>query len=142
MQRVFVYGSLKRGFWNHEWLTSPIQKFLGEAVTIDPFHMADVGFPYIFQPDDNIEFNNRPLPVMGEVYEVDDNVVRGLDYLEGVPHHYSREERAVRLTGEHEPLMVNIYITGAGNREYGSLDWLEPVVVDQVEQYQWPQKIG
>ena len=70
---IFVYGSLKQGFWNNH--------VLGDS-----------------------EF------VSGELYAVtDENVMRGLDRLEGVAHNHYRH-LAVRLKGVTEDVLA--YVAG------------------------------
>lgn len=84
--KVFVYGSLKRGYWNNSLLSTA--KFIGEAFTIDgSYTMYDGGFPYVVLGGDD--------DVSGEVWEVDDDTLRNLDRLEGVPDHYVRHETEV-----------------------------------------------
>lgn len=88
---VYVYGTLKAGYWNSGLLAKA--KFLGAAITVsDGFTMYDGGFPYVV-PDGL----NR---IKGEVYEVDDNVLANLDRLEGVPHHYIRKEVDVVINND------------------------------------------
>ena len=72
--RVFVYGSLKRGFGNHGVIKD--QTFIGKAVTIDnDWEMFSLGgFPGV------VKGNKR---ILGEVYEVDDRGLSSLDELEG-----------------------------------------------------------
>lgn len=84
MTKVFVYGTLKQGYGNHRLLTGA--KFLGEFTTKQPFNLRDGGFPYAVR---NQEENNGL--VKGEVYEVDDDILQQLDWLEGVPRHYQRQ---------------------------------------------------
>ena len=46
--RVFVYGTLKSGFWNHYFLEGC--EFFGGAVTVSTCRMIENGFPVIM-PD-------------------------------------------------------------------------------------------
>lgn len=83
MHRVFVYGTLKRGFCNHYLLEN--QKFLGTTRTAPQFD--------IFAFD-----KSNPFPIMtegtervsGEVYEVDDTAIKRLDVLESEGRLYHR----------------------------------------------------
>jgi gamma-glutamylcyclotransferase (GGCT)/AIG2-like uncharacterized protein YtfP len=71
--RVFVYGTLKRGFPNHGTLRGA--KFLGVDVVEGRLH--DFGF----YPG----LDNTPgLAVHGEVFEVDAEILARLDRLEGI----------------------------------------------------------
>ncbi|WP_457679273.1 gamma-glutamylcyclotransferase family protein [Thermovibrio sp.] len=85
---VFVYGTLKRGFWNNALLKRA--KLVGEGKTKERFKLYTVGFPYAV-PD------KEGLPLMGEVYEVDEKTLKELDNLEGYPEHYKRKEVEVEL---------------------------------------------
>lgn len=79
--KVFVYGTLKRGFGLNGYLSK--SKFLGECV-INGFDMHTLRhFPAITQGKGKVH---------GEVYEVDEETLKLLDYIEGVPTLYIREE--------------------------------------------------
>ena len=85
---LFVYGSLKKTYWNNILLID--SKFISEDITCDTYSMYDLGmYPCIIKD---------PLgwPVKGELYEVDSFVFGHLDLLEGYPNHYKREK--VRLS--------------------------------------------
>jgi len=87
MTRVFVYGTLRRGFGNHRLLAGA--RFLGEARTARAYRMVSLGgCPGMLAGTSR---------VVGEVYEVDDETLLRLDRLEGHPYMYRREP--VRLHG-------------------------------------------
>ena len=79
---VFVYGTLKKGFGNHTLLAS--SKFLGTDVVKDHTLIQSPGFPYMVE--------SKGSQARGEVYEVDERIVRYLDALEGYPVHYQKKE--------------------------------------------------
>ncbi len=80
MTKVFVYGTLKKGWGNHRLLEG--STFLGVYETPKEFSLYDGGFPYAFHGGgENIR---------GELYEVDDDTLKNLDRLEGYPSHYNR----------------------------------------------------
>lgn len=138
MNKVFVYGTLKKDYWNHYIIGKrPSSKFLGEAITEDKFLMAQAGFPYIF-PDNMVEDKtSKPcLPVFGEVYEVEDDVLRSLDWLEGVEDgHYKREIRNVKIAGD---LLEKVFIyIPALLYNFSLLGWVEPINKMDVECYIW-----
>lgn len=92
---IFVYGSLKSGFWNNRLLEHSI--FIGQACTADMMLLVDGSFPYLAAP---CQFAGTSLAdaivplagnVYGEVWRVDDETLAALDRLEGTPHHYTRE---------------------------------------------------
>ena len=83
---VFVYGSLRKGFGNHDVLgDSP---FICTASTLVPRTLHDLGaFPAVC-----LDGNTH---IVGEVYDVDDHVFARLDMLEGYPDFYDRKIEAV-----------------------------------------------
>jgi gamma-glutamylcyclotransferase (GGCT)/AIG2-like uncharacterized protein YtfP len=129
MHRVFVYGTLKRGFRNHRFLENA--KFLGEAHTVAVYRMLDGLFPVLRDsgPDHR--------PVSGEVYEIDAPTLIALDDLESVASGmYDRIEIDVVLSARNS--LAFIYI-GCGDYwdkketvsylvtdRQGHLNWLAP----------------
>lgn len=75
MYKVFVYGSLKKGYHNHHYLKS--SKFLGNA-TIEGATLYNMGISFPCMKIDNSEN-----VIYGEVYEVDYNTLKNVDLLEG-----------------------------------------------------------
>lgn len=77
---IFVYGSLKRGYWNHDRCDLDKATYLGKALTVGRFDLYDLGaFPGITVGDTS--------QVAGEVYQVDratfipiDSMERGAGY--------------------------------------------------------------
>lgn len=96
---VFVYGSLKQGYWNNGLLARA--KFIGKAVSVsDSFSLYDGSFPYALS-----EGVSR---LGGEIFEVEDEeTIRNLDRLEGVPNHYVRKE-AEFIIEEDEPVVPGL----------------------------------
>ena len=80
MHTVFVYGSLKRGFFNHALLRG--SEFLGEGVTeLSDYTMQDLGFyPGVF--------HGGKTRIHGELYSVDDTTLMIMHRLEGHPNFY------------------------------------------------------
>jgi gamma-glutamylaminecyclotransferase len=96
--KVFVYGSLKKGYGNNRLLSNA--EFLGERVTSSSYILGDVGFPYMFpraafEEDFNERNANLFKPVQGELYAVDEPTLASLDCLEGEGIHYHRIEIAI-----------------------------------------------
>jgi len=86
---VAVYGTLKRGYWNHHFLKGC--KFIGRGITRGRYKLFDVGFPYAV-PD------RRGLPLLVEVYKLDSpQRLLSLDTLEGYPEHYLRKVETIHL---------------------------------------------
>jgi gamma-glutamylcyclotransferase (GGCT)/AIG2-like uncharacterized protein YtfP len=100
---LFVYGSLRRGFPNHFLLEKSI--YMGTYSTVDKYYMigqVSKSFPYVVA---EAEFEGQPSThIIGELYDIDADVLKDLDDLEGHPDFYTR--RLVRATDE---LGNNIY---------------------------------
>ena len=99
--KLFVYGTLKRGYGNHRLLRDAT--FLGQDTTTDKFMLVDCGFPYMFRPKLDLLLSGIPEKrVVGEVFETfNPEIVKDLDRLEGVEYgHYSREVIEVEEFGE------------------------------------------
>ena len=92
--KVFVYGTLMRGFSNHYLISSC--KYLGQATTVEKYSMHVGDFPFVNKsPPQSI--------ILGELYEVsEDYHLEQLDELEGHPNEYIRSDCqiATNETGE------------------------------------------
>jgi gamma-glutamylcyclotransferase (GGCT)/AIG2-like uncharacterized protein YtfP len=77
LHSVFVYGSLLKGFWNHERCLSEVP-CKGEAIlkgNYDLYHLP-VGYPALVE-------GNKENCIIGEVYSVNSDELARLDMLEG-----------------------------------------------------------
>lgn len=83
MGKIVVYGTLRKGFGNYKWhLENEESKFLGE-VKLDGYTMVSLGgFPAII-PEELLEKPNKDYRIVGEVFEVSDEVEKSCDRLEG-----------------------------------------------------------
>ena len=121
--KLMVYGSLKKGYWNHHCLSGAT--LLGEAITKKKYVLYDCGFPMAVP----FSLKGHPLlPIMGEVYEVGEDVLSRCDRLEGHPNWYKRDLVPVFINGlEEEVLMyemnedVNHTLSNISN---GIYNWL------------------
>ena len=79
MKYLFVYGTLKKGFCNHDLLEE--KKFVGDARTLKPYKMYPASyyeFPYLISQGGDLQVN-------GELYEVEESYLEEvLDEFEGV----------------------------------------------------------
>ncbi|MCE9520233.1 MAG: gamma-glutamylcyclotransferase [Verrucomicrobia bacterium] len=76
-QRIFIYGTLKRGDCNARYMAT--QDFIGEASTEPIYRMVDGGgYPGMFPVNEN------GVSVLGEVWDVDESCRERLDVLEDV----------------------------------------------------------
>ena len=81
--KVFVYGTLMHGDYNHSLIREGNCKFIREAVTKRGFTLYDLGgFPGMIKGGNS--------EVVGEVYEVCSTTVNRMDILEGHPQFYRR----------------------------------------------------
>jgi gamma-glutamylaminecyclotransferase len=75
--RVFVYGTLKRGYSNHGYLLREAH-FAGEAVTPAGYAMLEPSFPVVMHAEQD------GMAVAGELFHVNDATLAKMDRLEGV----------------------------------------------------------
>lgn len=88
---LFVYGTLKKGFDNHAYVSH--SKFISIAKTAKKYPMITThpAFPYL------IHQAGKGYYIHGEVYAVDYKTLIEVDKLEGYPTHYKRVEIEVIL---------------------------------------------
>jgi len=92
---VFVYGTLKRGFYNGKLLEGEATAALvGSFVTQDKFPLITDEYyvPYLL-PTKGTGFN-----IIGEVWKVNQTTFDKLDKLEGFPDYYNRKQIQVSPT--------------------------------------------
>jgi gamma-glutamylcyclotransferase (GGCT)/AIG2-like uncharacterized protein YtfP len=91
--KVFVYGTLKRGYRNDYFLESA--QFVGTGQTVGRFRMLLAGFPVLQWRGHRMTPHHAP--VRGEVYECDAATVERLDRLESNGSMYDRQIKRIRL---------------------------------------------
>lgn len=116
---LFVYGTLKRGCCNHEQMAG--QTFVGAARTLPGYRLYDLGgYPAIVShPEDRDG-------VVGEVWSVDADALRQLDYFEGVHEGLYRRE-PIPLQAPFNEQRIDGYVSVlpiVGRPEVGS-EWVE-----------------
>ncbi len=88
MIRVFVYGTLMKNCYNHENYLGG-QKFLGRAV-LPGYALYNLGsYPGVVRDEEE--------RVLGEVYEIDQQVLEQLDWLEDNGWLYTRQSAWIWL---------------------------------------------
>jgi gamma-glutamylcyclotransferase (GGCT)/AIG2-like uncharacterized protein YtfP len=125
---VFVYGTLKRSFYNHYLIsgttTSSQGLFVGLASTLDRFVMVvdDRGIPFLLNApstttntDDDQEVHassdtSSTSQISGELYRVHDDLLAELDVLEGYPDFYTRRQVQVKVEGIPDMSTAWVYI--------------------------------
>jgi gamma-glutamylcyclotransferase (GGCT)/AIG2-like uncharacterized protein YtfP len=79
--RVFVYGTLKKGFHNAIYLQDT--RFLGKFTTDPVYSMYEFGtYPAVTEPGKTA--------IKGEIYEISVLQLAAIDRLEWYPHYYQR----------------------------------------------------
>jgi gamma-glutamylcyclotransferase (GGCT)/AIG2-like uncharacterized protein YtfP len=118
-QRVFVYGTLMKGFPLHHRLRNGM--YLGQA-TLEGYEMYAVGgggYPAIVPGTGTVH---------GELYEVDEGTLYSLDLVEGEGYLFRKEwVEVVKEDGRKTRAWVYVYLrplTGE-NRRIPSGDWKE-----------------
>ena len=101
MAKLFVYGTLKRGYSRAEALRG--EKFLGTAKTEARYRMYNCGnYPGLVESPDG-------LSIEGELWEVSPECLKRLDEIEGVGVRlYQRA--MVRLKSPHDREQVETYL--------------------------------
>ena len=111
MHKVFVYGTLKQGYHNHYLLEGC--KF--EEAEAEGFNLhASAYLPYAVPGEGTIK---------GELYEVDNEVLKRLDRLEGHPRYYRRIKTSVRTALEQIEAWLYICPSAARYPIIGSGNW-------------------
>ncbi len=106
MHKVFVYGTLKKGFKLHHHLENA--KFLGEGF-IWGYDLYNVGwYPAAIKGTGKI---------FGELYEMDDETLKLLDQVEDEGFLYKRIEDEVFLKDKKIKAFVYIYLHDTRNLE-------------------------
>jgi gamma-glutamylcyclotransferase (GGCT)/AIG2-like uncharacterized protein YtfP len=108
MKRVFVYGTLKKGFALHGHLQKKDVEFLGEAV-LEGADLVSVGWYPGVVPGDG--------QVYGELYGVSENTLRTLDMAEGSPFLFKRETQVVKVGDVPYEAEVFFYQRATGKEE-------------------------
>lgn len=97
MAHIFVYGTLKRGQPNHKVMLDQshgLAAFRGRGCTVESFPLVIAGehnIPWL------LHLPGKGHCVAGEIYEVDEQMLRFLDDFEGCPSMYQRTPLQVRV---------------------------------------------
>ena len=130
MHRVFVYGTLKRGFRNHHFLEK--SRLMGEAHTVAAYRMLDGRFPVLRDsgPD--------RMPVGGEVYEIDAPTLIALDDLESVASKmYDRVETDVVLAAMRDAPSIRAFIYIGCGEYWDMKETVSYLVTDRLGHLNW-----
>lgn len=85
IHRIFIYGTLKKGqYFHNQYLSGDKSNFLGNATTSNEYQLYIDGMPHLIR-------EKTDTPCKGELYEINDDVLKSLDDLESHPIVYKRE---------------------------------------------------
>ena len=82
---IFVYGTLKQGFYNHAIMEKIGFSYLGTGVTRNAYALCVGGkynVPFLFEPKDTGSCTGEAHQIAGEVYRISSALLDELD----VPH--------------------------------------------------------
>ena len=82
MDHVFVYGTLKKGGWLHQYLEDATLVRVTTTRTPEWALLSTGQFPIMVMGNAYVK---------GQVYEIPDTLLPRLDHAEGVPHLFKRE---------------------------------------------------
>lgn len=101
---VFVYGTLKRGHYNHKCLRGA--EFVDTAQSVESYPMVCVNetYPYL------IDKEGEGFRIEGEVFRISQSILRVLDKLEDYPDYYGRREIPVQLDNGEELLAMCYFL--------------------------------
>ena len=105
--RIFVYGTLKKGFPNHDRYMQSAEK-LGDYRTVENYPLFLIGKSYV---PCMINAPGQGQQIEGELYEVDDDCLKRLDALERVkkPDGYRRCKICLRSVAKRDALTLEAY---------------------------------
>lgn len=87
MALFFIYGTLKKDFFNHHILMTNKGLFQGYVETKDKYPMFLLEEPFPYLQDDK----GKGFHIKGELYEIKDRYIDNMDFFEGVPDLYYRD---------------------------------------------------
>ncbi len=103
--RVFVYGTLMKGEQHSEVLMKA--RFIGPSESLPEYELVQIDYYPAMIP-------GGATTIRGEVYEVDDEMLRKLDELEEVPVYYVRQSIALADgTSAHAYIMPRERVEGS-----------------------------
>ena len=138
--KVFVYGTLKKGFSNHYWHLGSAEDVFPFASTVKKYAMivkTGYVYPYILGEHDQ---GHR---ILGEVYEVTDSQLTRLDLLEGNPTHYRRE--LVEIENDENPgeiIKAWMYIKATVTVTDLQEDFIEDFEKPKIDHYRYNKYTG
>lgn len=118
--KLFVYGTLKRGYYNHATYLAAAEKsgaarFVAQGRTLDKFCLTLVGprcIPALWDLNKlGEEVHGMGRKIEGEVFEISENALEAMDLLEGVvTGHYYRVKCQVHTVGNDGDEMPSCWV--------------------------------
>lgn len=122
-KNIFVYGSLKKGFYNEHFLKNA-KLIAKDAITQRKYELypsIDYFFPYLFSEIDY----DKSCHIKGELYEVDEVfLAKTLDVLEGVDQGLYSRETCYVSSSSGSKLKAEIYIANESLYDTDMIDFL------------------
>jgi len=91
LEKLFVYGSMKKNFLNHDRILKGNSIFISTATTVEHYMMfpdSQYLFPYLLELS-----NSESLQIKGELYNVPISYIEEvIDIMEGCPDFYYRKK--------------------------------------------------
>lgn len=116
--KVFVYGTLKRGYGNNSLLKN--STFIGNATSLESTYLTfcNGGFPMTIDT-----FESDKYKIYGELYEINDmyTMVR-LDMLESNGSLYTRDIKEFVCENTNEKMIAWIYLYNRNPLEFGNIN--------------------
>jgi len=122
---LFVYGTLKRGHHNHVLLKD--SKYLGLAITKEPYLLFNYGVPIAIKSKNS---NLEKLPILGELYLINEITLSECDYLEGHPLVYCRQKADVINLKDSKEYKAYIYFYIRGKAKINSKYLARTIEID------------
>ncbi len=120
--KLFVYGSLKRGYQHFEELAGAT--FVGEAQTLDPAWLFQVDdYPALVYPSAQLgwmatpDVSAGPGAIEGEIFEIGEVLLAHLDRFEDVPDLYQRRRLMVVMRDGDLATQAETYVMRADQIE-------------------------
>lgn len=140
---VFVYGTLKSGQPNHYFLTDPKNgksgQILGQFQTVEKFSMVTAtkfNIPFLLSntgsknSQNDVQTESRQ--ILGQVYSVDEKMLKNLDILENYPKFYNRRVISVTNTETGAILKALCYVLENFNSNLLNLPLIDNFDAEQV----------
>ena len=109
---LFVYGTLKRGCWNHNYLSA--SRLIGEGYVSGYTLTVESYIPYAVRAPGRCR-------LWGEVYLVDSRTLRRVDRLEGHPDEYRR-------------VLVRVVMSSGGTVDAYMYEWLHQSAAECIQE--------